>query len=296
MASRAGFSWYGELPEGIECLVRAHSDTRRSVSYFIHRLARETATIKDQSSDPVISLTVNPSGIIDRAVEGKWERAELVTDSLTLTPAFLDCYWNWHGEPLTILDVYIPYELMQAAWTEHFRGDPARVNLQPKLVFEDRAILLLLHSMLAMIQSPAAVGALQMESFTDHLIMSLLCSSGDAIILRPATRSVLPSRILQRVKDYVEAHLAEDISLDALAREAGVSRFHFIRLFKESVGVTPHSYLIERRMVRACNLLADSDLPIAEIAYSCGFEDPSYFAARFRRHYRMKPREFRKRL
>lgn len=295
MSAKAGFDWYGDLPEGVECLTRRYSESRRSVSYFIHRLDRETATIKDQSTDPVISLSINPDGVIDRSVEGEWQRAELRRPSLTLTPAFLGCDWRWTGEPLDILDVYLPYELMQAAWAEHFKGDPARVNLQARLVFDDPSLLLLMQSMLATIQSPRPPSNFLMETVTNHLIGSLLCSEG-ATVVKPAARSVLSSPVLQRVKDHVEAHIAEDISLDQLARVAGVSRFHFIRLFKDSVGLTPHAYLIERRMVRACNLLMHSKQSIGEIAVSCGFEDPSYFAARFRRLYRMCPREFRKRL
>lgn len=296
MSAKAGFDWYGDLPAGVECLMRCYSESRRSASYFIHRLDRETATIKDQSNDPVISLSINPNGVVDRAVEGQWERAELLQASLTLTPAFLRCDWRWTGDPLDIFDVYLPYELMQAAWAEHFKGDPARVNLQAKLVFEDPSILLLMQSILATILSPRPISAFLMETITNHLISSLLCSDNGAIVVRPAARSVLSSPVLQRVKDYVEAHIAEDISLDMLAREAGVSRFHFIRLFKDSVGMTPHAYLIERRMVRACNLLMHTKQSIGEISVNCGFEDPSYFAARFRRLYRMCPREFRKRL
>ena len=150
--------------------------------------------------------------------------------------------------------------------------------------------------MLAAVRQGTPVAAFLLETFTDHLINSLICSQAGAIIVRPATRSVLSSPVLQRVKDHVEEHIAEDITLEMLARVAGVSRFHFIRLFRESVGITPHAYLVERRMVRACNLLMHTKQPIGEIALNCGFEDPSYFAARFRRLYRMCPVEFRKRL
>ena len=296
MSAKAGFDWYGDLPAGVKCLTRRYSESRRSVSYFIHRLDRETATLKDQSTDPVVSLSINPNGVVDRSVEGQWERAELRQPSLTLTPAFLACDWHWTGEPLDIFDVYLPYELMQAAWAEHYKGDPARLNLQARLVFEDAGILLLMQSMLAAVRQGTPVAAFLLETFTDHLINSLICSQAGAIIVRPATRSVLSSPVLQRVKDHVEEHIAEDITLEMLARVAGVSRFHFIRLFRESVGITPHAYLVERRMVRACNLLMHTKQPIGEIALNCGFEDPSYFAARFRRLYRMCPGEFRKRL
>ena len=289
-----GFDWYGNLPLGVECMLRRHSESRRSVSWFMHRFPPRTETMFDQSSDPVISLELNASGIVERAVEGRWEQAVLTQDTLTLTPAFTACHWRWTGEPLDILDVYIPFELMQAAWSEHFRGDPARVNLLPKLVLEDESILLLLKSMLAVIRSRQTNASLLYETMTNHLICSLLCLKSEAIVVDTRPRSTLPWPVLQRVKAYVEDHLAEDISLQGLADVASVSRFHFLRLFQNSMGMTPHAYLTERRMVRACNLLLNTVLPVSEVAADCGFEDPSYFAARFRRLYKTSPRDFRR--
>lgn len=107
-----------------------------------------------------------------------------------------------------------------------------------------------------------------------------------------ATGGLAP-RVLQRVRDYIEAHLTENIELKALAGITGLSRWYFARAFKQSVGVPPHHYLMQRRLERAQKLLAESDLSVAQIALQSGFSDQSHFSRRFRLFFGVTPRAFR---
>jgi AraC-like DNA-binding protein len=107
------------------------------------------------------------------------------------------------------------------------------------------------------------------------------------------TRGGLPPGAMRRVREYVETHLAESIDLAALAGIAGVSLYHFARAFKQSAGVTPHHYLVQRRLVRAQELLARTELPLAEIALATGFSDQSHFARHFRQTLGTTPGQFR---
>jgi transcriptional regulator of acetoin/glycerol metabolism/AraC-like DNA-binding protein len=109
----------------------------------------------------------------------------------------------------------------------------------------------------------------------------------------PQTRGGLPPAALRRVREYVEAHLAESIDLAALAGVAGLSLYHFARAFKQSAGVAPHTYLIERRVGRAREMLARTELSLAEIALATGFSDQSHFARHFRQRLGMTPGQFR---
>jgi AraC-like DNA-binding protein len=109
----------------------------------------------------------------------------------------------------------------------------------------------------------------------------------------PQARGGLPARTLHRVREHVEAHLGENLDLAALAAVAGISVFHFARQFKQSAGVTPHHYLVTRRIERARQMLADSDLALSEIALATGFADQSHFARHFRQLTGTTPREFR---
>ena len=84
------------------------------------------------------------------------------------------------------------------------------------------------------------------------------------------------------VRRGIEAHWRSDHDFDELARRHGLSPTHFRRLWQRSVGVPPHRFLIDERLRHACQALAQTDEPIAEIARSHGFQDPLYFARRFR--------------
>lgn len=97
------------------------------------------------------------------------------------------------------------------------------------------------------------------------------------------------SRRFARVRDYVEHNLGEAISLEDLARVAGVSRFHFARQFRQCTGESPMEYLLRTRVERAKTLLLESQARVADISAELGFADQSHFARRFRRLVGMPP-------
>jgi AraC family transcriptional regulator len=103
----------------------------------------------------------------------------------------------------------------------------------------------------------------------------------------------LTNRKLALVLDLIESDLAEDLSLKVLANAAGLSEYHFLRMFKQSTGYTPHQYVINQRIERARELLVKTDLPITEIAYLLGFSTPAHFTHHFRRKTGLKPSEMR---
>ena len=111
--------------------------------------------------------------------------------------------------------------------------------------------------------------------------------------LRPQIRGGLPPRALRRVREFIEAHLEQTISIQALATTAGLSMYHFARAFKQSEGMTPHDYLVQCRVRRARDLLAATDLPLSEIALAAGFADQSHCARRFREHVGVTPSSYR---
>lgn len=88
-------------------------------------------------------------------------------------------------------------------------------------------------------------------------------------------------------------HLSENLSVPQLAQRACMSVPHFIRLFKEQMGVTPHRYLTNARMDTARYLLASTEVPILNVARTCGFHDASVFSSAFRRAVGTSPRAFR---
>ncbi len=103
----------------------------------------------------------------------------------------------------------------------------------------------------------------------------------------------LPAGTMRRVREYVHVHLSESINLPMLAAVAGLSMHHFAREFKQSFGVTPHHYLTQKRVERAQEMLAQTELSLSEIAYATGFSDQSHLARHFRHVLGTTPREFR---
>lgn len=92
---------------------------------------------------------------------------------------------------------------------------------------------------------------------------------------------------------WIDAHSNREIDLDIAARQAGLSPFHFLRLFSSALGVTPHQYLVRSRLRHAARLLADDDIPVTDIAYDVGFGDLSNFVRTFHRAAGVPPGKFR---
>ena len=116
-------------------------------------------------------------------------------------------------------------------------------------------------------------------------------------LVRPGpdrVRGGLSPATLRRIRDYVDANLDKTIDIDSLARTAELSPYHFARSFKQSEGVTPHSYVVERRIAKARELLTGTGRPLSEIALEVGFADQSHFARRFRQTVGVSPGQFRK--
>jgi AraC-like DNA-binding protein len=97
------------------------------------------------------------------------------------------------------------------------------------------------------------------------------------------SRGGLPPRLTHRICEYIESHLEEKVTIVALAAMAGLSVHHFVRAFRQSVGLPPHSYLLQRRLEQVERMLRDTELPLSEIAVSAGFSDQSHLARHFRR-------------
>jgi AraC-like DNA-binding protein len=102
-------------------------------------------------------------------------------------------------------------------------------------------------------------------------------------------------RMIAEAKDYVLEHLDTPISLSDIAAHLDISPYHLSHLFSEESGFTLSSYLLNARMERAADLLADPNRRIADVAYAVGYEDPNYFGKVFRRHFGCPPGTFRAR-
>jgi len=115
--------------------------------------------------------------------------------------------------------------------------------------------------------------------------------SGRAVAASHATAAQTQ---IARAVDLIHSAFQTDLSLDALADAAAMSRYHFLRCFKTHVGSTPYAYLQQVRLQRAATLLRSSSRAITDIALDCGFTSPSRFSDAFRRRYGCIPSVYRR--
>lgn len=111
---------------------------------------------------------------------------------------------------------------------------------------------------------------------------------------RNAGQGTAEANPIQKALDFIDGNLHRDISLGEIAQVACKSPFHFARIFKDALGVTPVAYVIEKRIDRSKALLRQSDLPISVIATRCGFNSQSHYCRTFRRLENRTPREYRR--
>lgn len=103
-----------------------------------------------------------------------------------------------------------------------------------------------------------------------------------------------PNTSLQHALNYINAHFVEKINIEDIVEEINLSRYHFFRIFKQAVGMTPMQYINTMRCNKAKQLLNKKKYSINEIAVECGFENASYFSKTFKKYTGMLPSDYSK--
>lgn len=138
-----------------------------------------------------------------------------------------------------------------------------------------------------------AGGRVQAEALVTSLVVHLLIAYADANTRMPAVTGGMSDARYNRVIQYIEEHLAEDISLLTLAEVAEMSVHHFKEAFKVKKGQPPHQYLNERRVIHAKEMLSGTDMPIVQIALSVGFSGQSHLTMNFKKLTKTTPMKYR---
>jgi AraC family transcriptional regulator len=142
----------------------------------------------------------------------------------------------------------------------------------------------------------AALDALFRQQMTDLLATRVLAAhAGTPALIQPALGGLSPV-VLRRAIERLRSDVDADVSLAALASDAGLSRFHFCRAFKESTGLSPHAWLRQHRIEQAMNMLRDTNESIISIAAALGYSSQTAFAAAFRKMTGETPRDWRRRM
>ena len=186
----------------------------------------------------------------------------------------------------------VALEIRPADLNQMFPDEIKTFNLSRFHIIKDKALENLFSLMEMEILNGCPSGKLYSESLSIALVMYLTQTYAyDKPLKRVGNK--MAGQSLQTVKSYVRENLGNELSLVELANLVHTSPYHFARLFKASMGMTPHSYVLEQRILEAQRLLK-SGRPIAEIATVTGFSSPTHLADVFRRQFGVSPTTFRK--
>ncbi len=206
-------------------------------------------------------------------------RALLTRGHISLVPrgAYDECVQD---DPSSSVELHLPASLIRMA-AEEMGLDPDRSALEPQFCFRDPQIEHIAWALEAEHRAGARSTLLYRESLGLALAVHLLTRYRTP---SKVSRNVgLSAQQLARVVEWIETHLAGDVSLVRLAGVAGVSASHFRVLFKRSMLVPVHEYVVRRRVERARSLLLRGELPASQIAVEAGFSHQSHMARCMRR-------------
>lgn len=159
----------------------------------------------------------------------------------------------------------------------------ARINVRDSL----------LPALLASLQVDLVAGHALDDLYMEHLAALCLSRAGVLKAAPKPAHARLSTMTLRRIEGHIDTHLGGEITLAALAAVAGIGADSFARRFKATTGLAPYAFVLERRMRRAEEELARSDLPIANLSARLGFASQSHFTATFQRRRGTTPQAYR---
>jgi AraC family transcriptional regulator len=293
--------------ESLECasakpnlLVRSSRELSWHGLLLDHHRAHGKADVFETHPTADVTLVVASRGrsLIQVSKQGRWRSAVYEAGNAGLTQPFDTTRMTWQAldadNQFETAHFYLSSALIREVADEYRRTGTQDAD-QPlsALVFKDALIASIASELLDAMHSEAP--ALYAEQATRFLVAHMLARHAgwwDPDDDR-RTPAVLEDRQLARALEYMSAHIGEALTLAMLAREACISVHHFVRRFRERMGVTPFAYLTTLRMDAAHRMLRTSDMAVADIASACGYTSPGSFSSAFHRQFDISPRDYR---
>jgi AraC family transcriptional regulator len=198
--------------------------------------------------------------------------------------------WSKIDKPASLIAVMI----------DNKAADQLRIDLTqfaPRIAFEDQTLRLLMLRFQSLLDDPFLDVPGYAETLTELLIFELMrtvrSTSASQIEVKSSPSGLTPSQ-LRLVTDYIDRHLNEKIAISELASLVDLTRFHFIRAFRQAAGMTPLQFIIRRRIERAREFLAEHGTSIADVAIRSGFGSSIQMTRAFRRIVGMTPSAIRR--
>src|SRR6478672_6103352 len=268
---------------------------------FKDRLALGGIALVRGSSRPIEGLRVRSSQVTVAIHEGKMlpdsdrlRSSEIARDHAHVGDARLP-FWVRSQAPASFFAVAMDEAFVKEIWETEF-GQVGDFELKTAIGVRDLVINRIGLLGRKELSEGGIGGRLYAGGFGTALAVHLLRQYSTSPRAPVIHKGGLASRPRQQVIDFIDEHLQDELSLVELSRIAKLSPHHFATAFKASTGLSPHRYVIERRIHRARDLLRRDDKSISEIAYAVGFSSQSHLTANFRRTMGVTPRKFRQSL
>jgi AraC family transcriptional regulator len=212
-------------------------------------------------------------------------------ESMCLMPFGQSLSANWQNGFEYLSVEFSPNHLSQMA---------LEMNLSPQIelkevvsVKRDLLIQQLGLAFLEEAEKKEASSRLYSESIAHTLMFHLIKNYTTADFREKVFAGGLSGNKLRRVTDFINDNLEQDLTLTEIAQVAELSHFHFARAFRKTMGITPQQYITNRRIEKAKELLAKSNLPIVEVGFQTGFKNQSHFTTLFRKFTSLTPKLWR---
>jgi AraC family transcriptional regulator len=238
-----------------------------------------------------VSIHVGPPVEVSCHRAGYYHCGTSVYGDIYIIPADMPSAWEVKGKD-TYLTLRVSPALLNRV-AEELGLDPDGIEIRNRFQVRDTQLENIGWALNEEMKCGYSCGQLYYDSLAVAVATRLICchSSKSVDMRRPNKR--LSDRRLRQVFDYIEDNLAENISLGDLAAVVGLSVSHFKVLFREAVGLSPHQYLIRRRVERAKNLLSEGILSISQIATESGFAHQSHLSRHMHRMLGVAPKALR---
>ncbi len=256
----------------------------------------EVFTMPAVTEPLVVWISSGEAEAQERESNGPWVTSHLKKGSLFLTAAGAPYDFRWRTltpEPFEVVLVLLSVPLFNEALQDVFGVNAEHARLRDVSGFEDQHLVQLLQQLREEAKRPAASHLLVRgvgQTIAIHLARNYTALT-DAV---RADTSSLPGFKLRRITDWMAEHMAEEFILPRLAEQAGMSEFHFNRLFKRATGIPPSQYQIRLRMDASRRLLRETKKSVITVANEVGYSNPSHFARLFRKETGLSPTDYRR--
>jgi AraC family transcriptional regulator len=271
--------------------LRMASDSQSgAIAYWKHEALHD---IVEPMADHVIMAYPAGSQALERRTGKTAAIATARAGVVTIIPAGSTSRWDIH-RPLHVVQLYLPQRTLLRIADEANTASPD--DLLERTGHPDAITSRLLLSAADSLEGSATLDTLFRQQLTDLLATRLLAAhAGVPATLQPIIGGLSPA-VLRRAIERLRSDSDADVSLSALACDAGLSRFHFCRSFKESTGLSPHAWLRQHRLEQAMNMLRESDESIVSVAAALGYSSQTAFAAAFKKLTGETPSDWRRRV